>query len=412
MKLYILLIINILVSICIQAQEDPVLLKIHNKKIFRSEFEYSLNKHGKQFEGNIKDFLNDFINRKILSEAARDKGLDTTFNFRRIYNYYKNKQNSITSFPDKGKSLVEVNNPDKIFHISQIFIALPQDASADYQQRVKNRMDSIYDQVLREKSFNIVASHFETCGMPAKSREYVLSSRNKTYKEVEQVIFDLKEGEISKPFLSPAGYYIVKIEPSQTQERKTESNKVNVYLLHEYEDGLLSQEFMKSNEKISEEEYQKSLINYYNTHKKDYSISTACFEGMLIQGKTSDLTKRLKKKLKKMPVENRMKFIRTECNIGSIHLVKAIEGLFVKGDNPIVDKLAFKGSNYKVDSQYPYAAIIGKKKKRKQFLFSEVKQQVEIDYQEKREKDLLADLRQKYDVQINKSVLDTVNKHL
>lgn len=295
MKLYILLIINILVSICIQAQEDPVLLKIHNKKIFRSEFEYSLNKHGKQFEGNIKDFLNDFINRKILSEAARDKGLDTTFNFRRIYNYYKNKQNSITSFPDKGKSLVEVNNPDKIFHISQIFIALPQDASADYQQRVKNRMDSIYDQVLREKSFNIVASHFETCGMPAKSREYVLSSRNKTYKEVEQVIFDLKEGEISKPFLSPAGYYIVKIEPSQTQERKTESNKVNVYLLHEYEDGLLSQEFMKSNEKISEEEYQKSLINYYNTHKKDYSISTACFEGMLIQGKTSDLTKRLKK---------------------------------------------------------------------------------------------------------------------
>jgi len=222
----------------------------------------------------------------------------------------------------------------------------------------------------------------------------------------------LKEGEISKPFLSPAGYYIVKIEPSQTQERKTESNKVNVYLLHEYEDGLLSQEFMKSNEKISEEEYQKSLINYYNTHKKDYSISTACFEGMLIQGKTSDLTKRLKKKLKKMPVENRMKFIRTECNIGSIHLVKAIEGLFVKGDNPIVDKLAFKGSNYKVDSQYPYAAIIGKKKKRKQFLFSEVKQQVEIDYQEKREKDLLADLRQKYDVQINKSVLDTVNKHL
>ena len=412
MKQHILLIISILVSICVQAQEDPILLKIHNKKIFRSEFEYSLNKHGKPFEGNINDFLNDFINRKILSEAARDKGLDTTSNFKRIYNYYKNKQSSLSFLPDKGKSLAEVNNSNEVFHISQIFIALPQDASTNYQQRVKDRMDSIYDQVLKERSFDIVASHFRTCGMQAKSSKYVLSSRNKTYKEVEQVIYDLKEGEISRPFLSPAGYYIVKIEPFQTSQKRIESNKVNIYLLHEYEDGLLSQEFMKFSERISEEEYQKDLINYYNTHKKDYSVSTACFEGMLIQGKTLDLTKRLKKKLKKMPVENRMKFIQTECNSDSILLVKATEGFFMKGDDPIVDNLVFKGPNYKVDSQYPYTAIIGKKKKRKQFLFSEVKQQVEIDYQETREKDILANLRQKYNIQINKSVLDTVNKHL
>jgi peptidyl-prolyl cis-trans isomerase SurA len=314
--------------------------------------------------------------------------------------------------PDKRKSLVKVNNSNESFHISQIFIALPQDASANYQQRVKDRMDSIYDRALKEKSFDIVANDFKTCGMQAMSSKYVLSSRNKTYKEVEQVIYDLKKGEISKPFLSPAGYYIVKVESFQPLQERIEPNKINVYLLHEYEDGLLSQEFMKVSEKISEEEYQKNLINYFNTHKKDYSVSTPCFEGLLIQCKTFDLAKRLKKKLKKMPVENRMKFIRTECNTDSILLVKATEGFFTKGDNPIVDKLVFKGPNYKVDSQYPYTAIIGKKKKRKQFLFSEVKQQVEIDYQETREKNILADLRQKYDVQINKSVLDTVNKHL
>lgn len=413
MKQYILFIISALISVCAQAQNDPVILKIHNKNILRSEFEYSLNKHGKQKEDNIDDFMNDFINRKLLSEAAKEKGLDTTSDFKRIYNYYKNKLTWDSSLSAKGRSIENaIDNPGKKVCISQIFIALPQDASADYQRKVRNRMDSIYNMALKGNPFDAIASSFSDSGMRAGSSEYILSSRNKTYKEVEQVIFNLKEGEISDPFLSPAGYYIVKIIPLQTQNKTDGIEKTSDYLLHEYEDGLLSQEFMKFNENFSDEQYQRNLIDYYNSHLKDYSVSTACFEGILIQGKTSDFTKKLRKKLKKMPVENRMPFIKTECNTDTLLLVKAREGVFVKGENPVVDKLVFNGAAYKVDPQYPYAAVIGKKKKRKQYSFSEVKARVEIDYQERREKDVLTDLRKKYNVQIYKSVLDTVNKHL
>lgn len=114
MKQYILFIISALISVCAQAQNDPVILKIHNKNILRSEFEYSLNKHGKQKEDNIDDFMNDFINRKLLSEAAKEKGLDTTSDFKRIYNYYKNKLTWDSSLSAKGRSIENaIDNPGR-----------------------------------------------------------------------------------------------------------------------------------------------------------------------------------------------------------------------------------------------------------------------------------------------------------
>lgn len=396
-------------SMCIEAQNDPVLLQIHKKNIYRSEFEYALNKHGLQGE-NVSDVLNDFINRKLLSEAAKEYGIDTTANFRNIFNYYKAKQTSRAT-DDNIIHKSEGQKAGNKLWVSQIFIALPQDASSHYQYKVQSRMDSIYSIARSGLSLKKISGDFANNRMPAKYSNYELPSRNKTFKEVEKVLFDMKEGETSKPFLSPAGYYILRIEASNPSRSVSERETYNPLLLSEYEDGILVQEYMRTIQKKTEEQYQKELFDYFNSHTNDYVLNKPYFDGLLIQCKTKDLTKKLKRRLKKVAAEERMSFIESHCNSDSIKVVRAEKGPFIEGANPIVDKLVFKGAAYKADVKFPFAAVIGKKKKKKQYAYSEVKTQVELDYQERNEKKMLSELRQKYNVQINKSVLQTVNKH-
>ena len=59
---------------------------------------------------------------------------------------------------------------------------------------------------------------------------------------------------------------------------------------------------------------------------------------------------------------------------------------------------------------YPYTATYGKLIKNPE-TYNDVKGLVVADYQEKLEKEWVADLRKKYTVEVDKAVLSTVNKH-
>jgi peptidyl-prolyl cis-trans isomerase SurA len=65
----------------------------------------------------------------------------------------------------------------------------------------------------------------------------------------------------------------------------------------------------------------------------------------------------------------------------------------------------------KVNPDYPIDAVFGKKVKRPDD-YTDVRPQVVEDLQDYLEQEWVADLRRRYQVEVNKEVLKTVNKHL
>jgi hypothetical protein len=66
-------------------QKDEVLMKINNKNITRSEFEYIYNKNNSNNEldkKSLEEYVNLFVNFKLKVAAAESEGVDTTKAFR------------------------------------------------------------------------------------------------------------------------------------------------------------------------------------------------------------------------------------------------------------------------------------------------------------------------------------------
>lgn len=116
---------------------------------------------------------------------------------------------------DFGYHVIKVTNrrPDigKVL-VAHIFKFLPQDASKEREQELKSEMDSIYNALLNGADFAEMAkSKSEDRGTAARGGELPWIGLHQTVKEFEDVAFNLKKDEISKPFNSPNGIHIVKL---------------------------------------------------------------------------------------------------------------------------------------------------------------------------------------------------------
>ena len=84
----------------------------------------------------------------------------------------------------------------------------------------------------------------------------------------------------------------------------------------------------------------------------------------------------------------------------------------LESDNATIDKMVFKQADQaEVNPDYPIDAVFGKKVKRPDD-YNDVRPQVVEDLQDYLEQEWVADLRRRYQVEVNKEVLKTVNKHL
>ena len=96
--------------------------------------------------------------------------------------------------------------------IAQILFAIPPDASADDKKRFEKRADSVYQLLMKGEDFGKMARWFSddkvTYGNNGEMAEF---GAGKFEPAFENEVFKLtKDNEISKPFLSPYGYHIVK----------------------------------------------------------------------------------------------------------------------------------------------------------------------------------------------------------
>jgi peptidyl-prolyl cis-trans isomerase SurA len=183
------------------------------------------------------------------------------------------------------------------------------------------------------------------------------------------------------------------------------------YLMQEYHDGILL--FEVSNREVWEKASKDTpgLEKYFNSHKTDYTWEKPHYKGHVILCKDKETFDAAKSIVKKSETDSIDKYLRTRLN-DSIQHVKVEKGLYVQGDNKVVDDKIFNTKvKYVPTKDYPFFFVSGKLLKNKPEDYTDVRGLVTADYQEFLEREWIKALRAKYPVNVDQNVLKTVKKN-
>jgi len=183
------------------------------------------------------------------------------------------------------------------------------------------------------------------------------------------------------------------------------------FLMQEYHDGILL--FEVSNREVWDKASKdtEGLAKYFNAHKDVYKWEKPHYKGRVIMCKDKETFDAAKLIVKKSDIDSIDKYLRTRLN-DSIQHVKIEKGLFVQGDNKVVDNQIFKTKDKFIPAaDYPFAFVVGKMLKNKPEDYTDVRGLVTADYQEFLEQEWIKALRAKYPVKVDENVLKTVKKN-
>ena len=455
-----------------QTADDDVVMTVNGTPVTRSEFVYSYNKNngdGVIDRKTVEEYADLYANYKLKVAAAVDARLDTLASFRNEYAQYRDRQvlPAIVTDADvlaEAKRLYDNRKrkigPQGLVLAAHILLRLPQQAPDSENDRAKQRIDSIYLALRQGADFADMARRLsQDPGSAGKGGELPWFAVGQTLKEFEDQAFALQPGEMSKPFLSPAGYHIIlmknrkQLEPfdslrdeivkfverrnirdaiamRKVSETVRLSNgklaKVDVmnhladsisaadsdtkWLFKEYHDGLLLYEI--SNRMVWEKaaKDEQALARFFKANKKKYAWSEPRYKGIAFFVRNEADIKAVRKCVRKLDFSKWNEALRTTFNSDSVKRIIAEKGIFRRGDNAVVDQIVFKIDTVpNIPDGFVGAAVYGNKLKAPKE-YTDVRGLVVSDYQERLEQEWLADLRRRYPVVINKEVLKTIKQ--
>lgn len=451
---------------------DPVIMTINGTDVLRSEFEYSYNKNNTADvidRKTVQEYVGMFINYKLKVEAAKEAGLDTMISFQKEFANYRDQQIKPALVTDQdleaeARKIYEqtrqrIDNNGGMVQVAHILIAMRQQAAPEEERAAKVRVDSIYQALRNGADFGSLAKQLSqdpTTSQKGGDLPYIV--KGQTLKEFEDQAWRLQDGELSQPFLSPAGWHImlkkshrnfysyadqrehimkyldqqrirdriatVKLDtlakqlnstPAQMLAKKQAEMEARdsslKYLIKEYHDGLLLYEISNRHVWAKAQKDEHGLMQYFKKNKKKYKWEEPRFKGVAYRAREEKDIKAVRKLLKKTPFERWEEQLRTTFNTDSVLRIRAEKGIFKKGDNALVDHEVFKVHTLpKQIEGYPYSAVYGKKLKSPKVM-DDVRPLVVTDYQEYLESQWVNDLRQKYTITVNEDIVKTVNNH-
>lgn len=451
---------------------DPVIMTINGTDVLRSEFEYSYNKNNTADvidRKTVQEYVGMFINYKLKVEAAKEAGLDTMISFQKEFANYRDQQIKPALVTDQdleaeARKIYEqtrqrIDNNGGMVQVAHILIAMRQQATPEEERAAKVRVDSIYQALRNGADFGSLAKQLSqdpTTAQKGGDLPYIV--KGQTLKEFEDQAWRLQDGELSQPFLSPAGWHImlkkshrnfysyadqrehimkyldqqrirdriatVKLDTLAKQLNSTPAQMLTKkqaemeardsslkYLIKEYHDGLLLYEISNRHVWAKAQKDEHGLMQYFKKNKKKYKWEEPRFKGVAYRAREEKDIKAVRKLLKKTPFERWEEQLRTTFNTDSVLRIIAEKGIFKKGDNALVDHEVFKVHTLpKQIEGYPYSAVYGKKLKSPKVM-DDVRPLVVTDYQEYLESQWVNDLRQKYTVTVNEDIVKTVNNH-
>lgn len=461
-------------SVSVAKSNDPVIMTVNGVPVLRSEFEYSYNKNnsdGVIDKKTVEEYVDLFINYKLKVCAALDAKYDTLTSFKNEFAQYRDQQilPALVTDADLEAEAHKIYDqtkqrigPDGLIQVAHILIRIPQQASQEQLDEAKTRIDSIYQALKDGADFSELAQKVsQDPGSARQGGKLPFAQRGQFVKEFEDAAFALQPGQMSEVVQSPFGYHILKmlerkqLEPfefhhdnilkfieqrglrdrlatqkvdsivaasngaitkAQYMENKAdELSKGDVEmenLIREYHDGLLLYEISNNLVWDKAAKDEAGLAKYFKKNKKKYAWDQPRFKGMAYHVKQESDVQAVKDCVKKLPFDKWADKLRTTFNGDSIIRIRVEKGIFRQGDNALVDSVIFaKDTVVTKVKNYPIDAVYGKVLKKGPEDYTDVRGLVVADYQEMLEKEWVATLRRKYTFEVNKDVLETVNKH-
>ena len=359
---------------------DPVVMTINGQNVTRSEFEYSYNKNnGDEVieKTTVEQYVPLFVNYKLKVAAALDARLDTLASFKAEFAKYRDQQvrPSIVTSEDVENEARKIYDDrqkmigDKgLIRPAHILIRLAQKASSAAQDSAKARIDSIYACLRSGADFADLATRLsQDPGSAKRGGLLPWICIGQTLKEFEDVAFSLNKGEMSKPFLSPVGYHIVKMT-DRKQLEPYDSLRANIIT-------------------FIEKRNLRDAIAQRKVSEMVKSSNGQLTAAEIMQQRADSLAK----------VDETMKYLIQEYHDGLLLFEVSNREVWEKAAADSVGQMKW----YKKYRKKRY----GKKK------YEEVKAAVTADWQDELEKRWVDALRKRYDVVIYDEVLKTVNKH-
>ena len=456
------------------AQDDPTVMTINGQPVARSEFEYSYNKNNAEGvidKKTVEQYVDLFVNYKLKVAAALEARLDTLTSFKQEFAQYRDQQirpSFVTDADIEAEARKVYDNtklaigPRGLVRPAHIFLYLGQQATPEQQQQAKERIDSIYGALKAGADFADMARRLsQDRGSAANGGLLPWIGPNQTLKEFEDKAYALKDGEMSEPFLSPAGYHIIlmkghkQLEPYDSlrsnilgflEQRNVRERiarmRIDTIVAHshgtltreevlarradslmaldpdlknpirEYHDGLLLYEI--SNRTVWDKAARDSagLEAFFKKNKKKYAWAEPRYKGMAYHVKDEADVEAVKDCVKDLPFTEWADALRNTFNSDSVLRIRVEKGIFKRGDNALIDREVFKKDTVVAPTKdYPIDAVYGKLLKKGPEEYTDVIGLVTADYQDMLEKEWVAGLRRKYAVEVNKEVLATVNNH-
>lgn len=182
-------------------------------------------------------------------------------------------------------------------------------------------------------------------------------------------------------------------------------------LLNEYHDGILL--FEVSNREVWERasKDEEGMKKYFVDHRTNYAWAEPHYKGSVIYCKDKATWKAAKAIAKYTETDSLENYLTRRLN-DSTQYVRIEQGLYVKGDNPAVDKQIFKTGSYKPSSEYPYVIVKGYIQKELPDDYRDVRGILTSDYQQYLEKEWIKHLRETYPVVVNERVFEAVKQRI
>lgn len=409
------------------AEDRRILFRIDGEETSVEEFEHYYTQVYAVSRVSVEQFLPHFLYYKLKVADAKRQSWDTITDFRLQCSALQNEilKSEQRGVPQKQDTLLNW------VRFRQISFLLPQHASSEQERVARQRIDSVYTALKNGIPFEKLAQSYVKAPLPSPYLDGEWIPERCLIKEFAGQLSTLKKGSYSVPFFSPLGIHIVylldrrqRVYPSETTgnaalqkiadsgltERKDSLLSKTRMELCQVSDGLLAAYWDKrhggtKSGNISDKELQ----NYFESHKNDYAWDLPHFKGGVIHCLNKKVASKLKKRLKKCPLNKWNEEISAFSQENPEWKVVVETGLFQIGTNPYVDKLAFKCGQFTPRTDLPYAFVLGKCLKEGPEDFQDVRDEVQRDYRLWTERAQMEELKRGFRIEINQDILKTVN---
>ena len=197
------------------ADVDPVIMRVNNKDIHKSEFEYIYNKNSQQQvdQKSLDEYVTLFKNYKLKVAEAEALGIDTTAAFKKELAGYRDelaKPYLIDSSVDERLAREAYDRMKEDVEVSHILIGLNA-RTPEARAAARQKADSILSCIKAGEDFGALAEKYSEDGSRQNKGYLGFIRGGRTVYPFEKAAFALQPGQVSDVVETQFGYHIIKV---------------------------------------------------------------------------------------------------------------------------------------------------------------------------------------------------------